>query len=55
VFFLPPIAVAVVLPIAVFAVYGTSVVATGALTEADVAFAAQFGPRAEELVSTVVE
>ena len=55
VLFLPPLAVAVVLPLTVFAVYGGSIVATGALTDADVAFAAQFGPTAEEVVETVVE
>lgn len=51
---LPPLAVAVVLPIAVFAVYGGGVVVSGALTEADVSFASQFGPTAEELVASVV-
>ena len=49
---LPPILVAVALPVVVLAVYGGSVIASGALTDADVAFAAQFGPTAEELVAT---
>jgi len=49
---LPPILVAVALPAVVAVVYGGSVVASGALTDADVAFAAQFGPTAEELVAT---
>lgn len=55
VLFLPPIAVAVGLPIVVFSVYTAGLVASGALTDADVSFAAQFGPVAERLVASVVE
>ncbi len=52
---LPPIAVAVFLPIVVFVVYSAFIVATGALTSADASFAAQFGPKAEQAVSAIVE
>ncbi|MFO7926208.1 MAG: flippase [Halobacteriota archaeon] len=55
VFVLPPIVVAVVLPIVVAVVYAVAVITTGALTDADVAFAAQFGPTAEELVATAAD
>ena len=52
---LPPIAVAVVLPVVVAAVYGVGVVLSGALVDADIAFAAQFGPRAEALVAAAAD
>jgi O-antigen/teichoic acid export membrane protein len=52
---LPSIVVTVVLPVVVVAVYATAVVATRALTDADVAFAAQFGPTVEELVATAAD
>jgi O-antigen/teichoic acid export membrane protein len=52
---LPPIVVAIMLPIVVIGVYGAGVVASGALTDADVAFAAQFGPRAESLVAAAAD
>lgn len=45
VLFLPAILVAVVLPITVFGIYAGTVVASGALTSADVSFAAQLGPK----------
>lgn len=52
---LPSIIVTVVLPIVVVATYAAAVVATGALTDADVAFAAQFGPTVEELVAAAAD
>ncbi len=55
VLFFPAIFVAVLLPIAVFGSYAGVVVASGALTNADVSFAAQLGPKAERFVAAVVE
>lgn len=51
----PRIVVAVVLPLVVFGVYAAGVVTSGALTEEDVAFAAQFGSTAERLVAAGVD
>ena len=50
-----PLVVAVMLPIVVIGVYAIFVVASGALNDADVAFAAQFGPKAEELVAIAAD
>lgn len=55
VWFLPDVVVAVMFPVVVLTVYGAGIVLSNAVTEEDVAFAAEIGPTAQRVVQAAAD